>query len=697
MEPVAPRSEARTRWIERGGLAVLLVGTLIAYLWNLSANGWANSFYTAAIQAGSQDWKAWFFGSSDMANSITVDKPPASLWIPALSVRMFGLNSWSLLVPQVLMGVASVALLFVIVKRYFGHWAGIGAGAVLAATPVAALMFRFNNPEALLILLMLVAAWATMRAVDTGRWRWMIAAGVAVGFGFLTKQLQVFLILPALVIAFAAFGPGTWLRRIGQLFAALGALIVSAGWWILAVELWPAGSRPYIGGSQNNSIVELTLGYNGLGRLNGNETGAVVPGGRGGGYSPFAGYFPSPGGGGPGGRGGGMWGEAGFWRMFDAEQGGQIAWLIPTALLFSVAALVLIGRAKRTDGRRAFLVMFGIWMLTTIAVFSSMQGIFHSYYTAAIAPALAGLLAAGAAVCWVERDRLWVRLVLAAGAVTAAVWAFVLLGRSAEFVPWLRWTVLVIGIVAGLALIAVRSERFSQLVAGVAIAAALAGPVAYTVDTLATPAQGSIISAGPQVDGGFGPGRGGPPGMRDGGRHGGWRNDGARGTGRGAFGNGTPPNGMSRQGGMPGASSNGFPGGFPGGAGGYGDGAGGLLRGSSPSEQVVALLRANADRYTWVAAAIGSNSASGFQIESGHSVMPIGGFNGSDPSPTLEQFKKYVADGEIHYFIGGGMGGMMGGPGGEGSSSQISEWVSENFTATTVDGVTLYDLTAQKK
>ncbi|GAA3969776.1 glycosyltransferase family 39 protein [Gordonia caeni] len=651
--------DRRRQWIERGSLALLLIGTLVAYLCNLSANGWANSFYTAAIQAGSESWKAWFFGSSDMANSITVDKPPASLWIPGLSVRVFGLNSWSLLVPQVLMGVFSVWLLYAIIRRWFGHWAGIGAGLVLAATPVAALMFRFNNPEALLILLMLASVWATMKGIETGRWRPMVLAGVAVGFGFLTKQLQVFLILPALVVAFFAFAPGTWLRRTGQLFAALGAMIVSAGWWILAVELWPADSRPYIGGSQNNSILELTLGYNGFGRLNGNETGSVVPGGggdAGAGASYFGGYFGGggPGGGPGGGAGGGMWGETGFWRMFTAEQGGQIAWLIPTALIFAVAALTLIGRAPRTDRRRATLVVFGIWLLTTMVVFSYMQGIFHSYYTAAIAPALAGLIAAAAAVCWSERDKLWVALVLAAGSWTAAVWAFVLLNRTPDFVPWLRWTVLVVGLIAGSALIFVRRGIAVRAVAGAAIVAALAGPVAYTVDTLATPAQGSIISAGPQVAGGHGPGgggpgggRGGPPGMRDGGM-------------RGDGGTGTPPAG------------------------------GGLLNGSSPSEEILSLLRANADQYTWVAAAMGSNQASGYQIESGYSVMPIGGFNGTDPSPTLAQFKQYVDDGEIHYFIGGGRGGPGGG------SSEITEWVEAEFDSVTVDGVTLYDLTDPK-
>ncbi|TYQ07414.1 UNVERIFIED_ORG: 4-amino-4-deoxy-L-arabinose transferase-like glycosyltransferase [Gordonia westfalica J30] len=667
-EPIAASTPSKNPLWQRLSLAALLIGTGVLYLWNLSINGWANSFYSAAIQAGSESWKAWFFGSSDMANSITVDKPPASLWIPGLSARIFGVNSWSILVPEVLMGVASVALLYLIVRKYFGHWAGILAGTVLALTPVAALMFRFDNPEALLILLMIAAVWSLMKAVDDGRWRWLILTGVFVGFGFLTKQLQVMLIVPALSVTYLAFGPRGWLRRLGQLFAALGAMIVSAGWWILAVELWPASSRPYIGGSQNNSILELTLGYNGFGRLNGNETGAVVPGRSG--MSEMGG---AGGPGGPGRPGGGAWGETGWLRMFEPAQGGQIAWLIPTGLLLAVVAAVLIGRARRTDPRRAYLAVWGLWLLVTMGVFSFMAGIFHQYYTAALAPAVAALVAGGAAVCWTHRDRLWVRIALGASVWIAAVWGFVLLNRTPDFVPWLRFAVLVVGLLAGAAMIFANVRSVAAAAITGAILAGLAGPVAYTIDTVATEKSGSIITAGPRVEGEFGGpgGRGGP-------------------DGRGM------PGGPGQR--MPGAPGQGMPGapgqGMPGGRG--GDGPGGLLRGSTPTAAVVEKLNADADRYTWVAAAIGSNSASGYQLETGHSVMPIGGFNGSDPSPTLAEFQNLVAEKKIHYFLGGG-GPGMGGPGmgtdSERPASQISAWVEENFTAVTVDGVTMYDLT----
>lgn len=701
---------ARARLWQRLSLGALLIATTIINLVNLSANGWANSFYSAAIQAGSQSWKAWFFGSSDMANSITVDKPPASLWIPALSVRLFGLNSWAILVPNALMGVAAVALLYSMTRKYFGHWAGILAGATLALAPVAAMMFRFNNPEALLILLMIAAVWACLKAVETGRLRWMILVGVFVGFGFLTKQLQVMLIVPGLAITYFAFGPGGWGRRLAYCFAALGAMIVSAGWWLLAVALWPVSSRPWIGGSQHNSVMELTLGYNGFGRLSGNETGSVGPGmGRGSSYGGGA-FGPGgmgaemAGGGGPGGPGGrgGMWGQPGVLRMFQPEQGGQIAWLIPSALLLGIAALIIIGRARRTDTRRAYLVVWGLWLLVAMGVFSFMAGIFHSYYTAALAPAVAAVLAGGAAVAWRARENVWVRCALAAAVWIAAIWGFALLARSSDFVPWLRYVVLLLGIVGGAAMLFAQRAYIGALAITMSVIAALAGPFAYTVDTISTAKQGSIISAGPRVEGGFGPGGGMRMGRAGFG--------GARGMSPMAGGPGQPGQaaqqpgqpgqpggqpGQGRQGQMwqPGQSQNGT--GSRSARGGMGGPGGGLLNGSKPSAQMLALLKADADNFTWVAAAVGSNTASGYQLESGYSVMPIGGFNGTDPSPTLAQFQKLVEDKKIHYFIGGG-GFPGGGSDSTRPSSQITQWVEQNFTATTVDGVSVYDLTAQR-
>ncbi|OAK54581.1 glycosyltransferase family 39 protein [Rhodococcoides kyotonense] len=664
----APVQRTGTRW-EWVGLGALLLGTAVAYIWGLGASGWANSFYSAAVQAGSVSWKAFFFGSSDAANSITVDKPPMSLWLMSLSVRIFGLSSWAMLIPQALLGVGSVALLWATIRRQFGAAAGLLAGLALAVTPVAALMFRFNNPDALLVLLMIAAVWASMRAVEDGRTRWLVVTGMFVGFGFLTKQLQVMLVVPPIAAMYLVAGQPKLVKRLLQLFAALGAAIVSAGWWLLAVELWPASSRPWIGGSQNNSILELTLGYNGLGRLNGEETGSVG------------------GGGGPGGgAGGGMWGETGITRMFDASQGGQIAWLIPAALILFVLGLVLRGRARRTDPKRAALIVWGLWLLVTGLTFSFMAGIFHAYYTVALSPAIAALIGAGSVLAWRRREWLWVRIGLAAAVSAAVAMAWVLLGRSAEFVPWLRWAVLVVGLVAAVLLLVPVATRGKLAVATILaiMFAGLAGPTAYAIDTIATPHTGSIVSAGPST--GMGPGGMGRPG----GMGGGTRDGGPMGQMPGAGQVPQMPGPQMPGSQMPGQASAGFPGAAAadGPMGGMGGGAGGLLNGSTPSDALTSLLDADADSYTWVAAAVGSNSASGYQLATEEPVMAIGGFNGTDPSPTLEQFQQYVADGEIHYFIaGGGMGG-----GNSGTSAEIAKWVEANYTSTTVDGVTLYDL-----
>ncbi|WP_239106551.1 glycosyltransferase family 39 protein, partial [Streptomyces rubrogriseus] len=469
------------RWVRPAFLGLLLA-TALLYLYNLSASGYANSFYSAAVQAGSQSWKAFFFGSLDAGNAITVDKPPAALWPMALAVRIFGLSSWSILVPEVLMGVGTVAVVYAAVRRRFSPAAGLIAGAVLALTPVAALMFRFNNPDALLALLMSVACYLVVRALEDGRSKWLVWAGAAIGFAFLAKTLQAFLILPALALVYGVCAPVRLRKRLGQLALATAAIVVSGGWWVAVVELWPASSRPYIGGSQNNSFLELTFGYNGLGRLNGEETGSVGGGG-----------------GGMGGGGGGQWGETGWDRMFNSEIGGQISWLLPAALILLVAGLVATRRAARTDGARASFLVWGGSLLMTAAVFSYMAGIFHQYYTVALAPYLAAVTGMGAATLWERRERPWASIALAAAVTASAAWGYVLLNRTPDYLPWLKVPVLVGGLVAALGLVfAGRLGRRTALAAaGLGLVAALAAPTAYTLSTVREGHSGSIVTAGP--------------------------------------------------------------------------------------------------------------------------------------------------------------------------------------------------------
>jgi len=290
------------------------------------------------VQIGYRELEAWLFGSLDSANSITVDKPPASLWIMVLSCRIFGFSSFSMLFPQALMGVGTEALLYGAVRRTSGPATGPVAGALVALTPVAALMLRFNNPDAMLVLLMTAGGYFVVQSLEkpaegqkSHALRWLLLAGTAIGFAFLAKMLQGLLVLPAFGLVYLVAGDKRLVTRLWHLLAAAGAVVVSAGWFVVLVALWPAGSRPYIGGSTDNSLWQLAIGYNGLGRL----FGASGNGGT------------DLGGGGMGGTSFG--GASGLTRMFGTAFGSQISWLLPAALAALVAGLWFSRRAPRTN------------------------------------------------------------------------------------------------------------------------------------------------------------------------------------------------------------------------------------------------------------------------------------------------------------------------------------------------------------
>jgi len=723
----------------RPALLGLLVVTGFLYLVNLSRNGYANDFYAAAVQAGTRSWKAFFFGSFDASNFITVDKTPASLWVDEIAARIFGFSSWSLLVPQALEGVCSVALLYAAVRRWFGPGAGLVAGAVLALTPAAALMFRFNNPDALLVLLMTASAYCVQRAIERDRTRWLVLAGVLLGFGFLTKMAQAFLVLPGFAVAYLWVGQARVRRRLWQVVAFGLSVVIGAGWWVAIAQLWPASSRPYFGGSTDNNILELALGYNGLGRLDGTETGSIGFGGGG------------------GAGGGGFGGATGIFRLFGSEFGGQVSWLIPAALI-SLGALLWVSRraprvrvAAAVTGpmvepitgsggpspvarMRAFAAIWGGWLLVTGLVFSYMQGIIHPYYMVALGPAIGALVGVGASSLWQARLGIAGRVCAAVAVAVTAVWSYVLLNRTPDWLPWLRWVVLVAGLLAVVALFAVPLVARMARVAGVAdasgvpsesgvlgasgapgapggraglargplawvplafaLVAGLAGPLAYSISTVNSTHTGALPSAGPTVAGAFGGagGRfgGGLPGGGAGRFPGGTGGFPGGGTGTGTGGAGTGTGGF---GGFPrfrGGTGTGGTGFGPGAGGGFG---GGLSGNTQVSSALIKLLEQDASKYKWIAATEGSQEAAPIELATGgDAVMAIGGFNGTDPTPTLAQFEAMVAKGEIHYYVGRGSESFGGGAG----SSAIASWVAAHFTAQTVGGVTVYNLTQQK-
>lgn len=586
--PAAPAAADRPARRHRPLLWLLLAGTAVLYLWNLTASGWANSYYAAATQAATESWQAWLFGSLDAGNSITVDKPPASLWLSGLFARVFGFSSWTVLAPQALAGVGAVGLLYLTVKRVSGAGAGLLAGAALALTPVATLMFRYNLPDALLTLLLVAAAYAVTVAIERAGWRWLALAGALVGLAFLTKMLQAFVVLPAFVAAYLVAAPAPLPRRLAHVGVAAVATVLSAGWYVALVELWPPSSRPYISGSSNDSLLELTLGYNGLGRIFGGGGGA---GGSGPGNVAFG-------------------GEAGLGRMFGPAFGTEVSWLLPAAIIAVLAGLWFTRHAPRTDRTRAALLLWGGWLAVTALVFSLMTGIVHPYYAVALAPAIAAPVGIACAALWRGRTHRPALLTLAAMVATTSVWTFILLARHDSWLPWLRWTILACGVLVATAL---ATGVTTRLVAASAVAVALAGSSVFTVATAAESHTGSIPLSGPPS------------------------------TTGGTF----------------------------------------MAAPETTSDDVAALLR-DTDT-TWAAATVNGTYAANLSLASGRPVMAIGGWNGSDPSPTLAEFQHEVRTGHITYYITQGATPPN-------ANNDIATWVKATYPATTLNGQTLYTL-----
>jgi 4-amino-4-deoxy-L-arabinose transferase-like glycosyltransferase len=498
--PSRPSRASATTW-NRLGLGVLLVGTAVLYLWNITIDGMGNQFYAAAAQAGSTDWEALLFGSLDPRNFITVDKPPLSQWVMGLSGQLFGFSSASMLIPQALMAVGAVALLYAAVARISGPRAGLLAGLALALTPVAVLMFRFNNPDAAMVLLMTAAAYCTVRALGSKSHgaRWLALAGVALGFAFLAKMLEGLMIAPALAVAYLVAAPVSMRSRLLHILGALVGLLVSAGWFVLLTLWWPASSRPYIAGSTDNNFMNLVLGYNGFARVLGrNHQGFDQSTAELGTQAGSQVHVATQAGGGFGGFGSQ---SQGWTRLFSGEFGFEIGWLIPAALLATVLVVIARGRAPRTDLVRAGAILFGGWLLVDGLVLSFMSGMIHPYYSLSIAPAVAAMFAIGVAQMWARRETWWCRSGLAAMLLGTGLWSWWTLEGNPDWLPGLRWAILALTAVASLALLgvlAVRSRR-GVVVAlfGVALAGALAGPVAYSVATVGVAHQGGGPSVGP--------------------------------------------------------------------------------------------------------------------------------------------------------------------------------------------------------
>ncbi|NMI61689.1 MULTISPECIES: glycosyltransferase family 39 protein [unclassified Streptomyces] len=641
------------RWTRPALWAILLAATAL-YAWNITSIS-GNSFYNAAVYSGTKSWKAFFFGALDSGSFITVDKPPFALWVMGLSARAFGFGTWQLALPMVAVGTGSVALLHRMVKRDFGPVAATVAASALALTPITVAINRDTNPDPILVFLMLLGAAGLLKAVRTGRLMPLVWSAVAIGFAFNTKMMQAYVVLPAFFLVYLWAAHGSLGRRIRHLAVATVALVVSSAWWMVVVDLIPASSRPYIGGSTDNTVWDLVIGYNGFGRIFGASSSV-----------------------GSAGNGASFGGSAGVHRLFNEIMGGQISWLIPFATIALIAGLILRGRAPRTDARRAALMLWGGWCVLHYLTFALAEGTFHPYYVTAMAPGIAALAGAGGVTLYRafrEGSAAKWSWVLPAAVAASAAWAIVLLQRVsgsgtrytvAEIVVGIAGTVAVLGLLAGRF---TRREGLIGFAALAAVVALLAGPAAYSVSAATSATNGTNPTAGPSTGGGMGGMGGGPGGASGSSRTSGTggRSMGAPPSGGGSAPSGTDtrPSGSETEDRGTGSDRTG------GGQAGGGQMGGG---GTQVSSAMITYLKKHQDGATWLLAVATDQTASSIILESGQPVISMGGWSGSDNAMTLAKLKSLVKSGKLHYII-------VSSDGGQGTNSEIATWVKAHGTA----------------
>jgi 4-amino-4-deoxy-L-arabinose transferase-like glycosyltransferase len=645
-------------------LAAVMSLAAVLNLWALARNGWANDYYAAAVRSMSSSWHDFLFASLDKGGVMSVDKPPLALWVQALSVRVFGYDSLSILVPQALMGVASVALVYDLVRRRFGRVGGFVAGLALALTPIAVAVSRHNNPDALLVLCCVAALWCTVRGLESnGRLRWLVAAGVCVGLGFETKMLVALVVVPGIAAAWLWMAPAARGRvhALRQLLAGGGAMLLVGGAWPLLVELTPAADRPWVSGTSDNRILSLIFEYNGVGRVDGQA-------------------------GGPGGGGGNMFGGTpGPLRLLNTALGGQAGWLLGFALVSGLAILAA-SRLRRADARSGWLLAVGGALATTAVLFSFASGIFHPYYVSLLAPFAAALTGAGAAqlIGGGRVARIAAPLAVLAGVIVELV----VRGNYPGQLTWLPPVLIVVGALAALALMAFSSRAVRMAAVGAAVAALLAAPAVWAFDTLGHATSGTFPAGGPaSAESG---GLGGP-----GGGFGGPRGFGA-GAGRGGFAG--PPGGAGAPPQLFGSGQAGAPvSGAARGAGGAARGAGGALGapiGGSVSSAILSYVKQHGGGT--IAVASQSNAASSI-VDGNTNVAGIGGFSGRESDVSVSWLAQEVRAGKIRWVLdeqssgSGGPGGGLRGDTRTGAKTALAAVARECEAATTSSATTLYD------
>jgi len=498
----------------RLGLTAVILLAAALRLWRLDQNGFGNEYYTSGVRSMSAGWHNFLYHAFDPAGFLSVDKPPVAMWVQVAAVKLFGFHGLSVLVPQVLEGLAAVWVVYHLVQRRFGAPAGLLAALFLAVTPVSVAVDRSSNTDSLLLLLLLLAAWALTKAAEAGSRRLLLLAMALIGLAFNVKMLAAFVVLPTFALAYFLSAPVRLRRRLLDL--ALGGIVLTlvSLSWVAVYDLTPAHERPYAGTTDNNSMLELTLGPYGIGRFVKQARPSARVGSESGvGQTELAGPAADPGRGAePRARTG--WARlfvrtpAGPFRLSDGQLAGQAGWLIPLAIAGLAFGAVCAPVRRPLAPAHLALVLWAGWALTYAVVYSAAGGVFHFYYLATLAPPIAALGGIGGAALWrwtVEGGwRAGLGLVVLA---LDVAWQLYIDARALDgYDGWPSWlhravvgaTLAAVSVLAACSLRRARSlpvRRLAAFAFGVGVAALLILPLAWALSSVLVAGNGVLPSA----------------------------------------------------------------------------------------------------------------------------------------------------------------------------------------------------------
>jgi 4-amino-4-deoxy-L-arabinose transferase-like glycosyltransferase len=626
-------------------------------LWNLAA-GERSEYYASIAMSMSKSLSNFFFGAIDPAGTISLDKIPGSYWASAIFVKLFGFSTWAVNAPNAIATVAVVLIIAFSIKNLYGPRAGLIAGFLVAGVPVAFAVARSNQPESMFVLMLALALWQALKAFKLTSRKHLIFAGAWIAAAFQMYMIVAWAVWPALILAWF-FTEQKLGKKIVDLaiagFTSLGLSLL----WIFIVWLTPAANRPYVGGTYSNSPWEMVFGYNALGRFSSDAGGDSS--------ASYRSFTPPFG------------GEAGIDRLFNYQLSGQVSWLIPATVIAVIALLVMKEKIATT-------IFLAGWFATFAVMFSAVAGLHQFYVTAMLVPMVA-LIAMALESAIRAEQKTWVATIVGVTALWAVFVSLTYAGYLAAL-PLIQLAVAAVTLVALFVAWRFLKTPFARgLVTAGVIGSLVITPTAWAIDTINNPSSINPAAGPAELQMAMGGGKGGGMGAR----HGGF-GSGRPGLSAGQMPSGMkPPAGMQLPNGMKLPEGMQLPNGIQPPTGGFG-GSGGAAMGGGLSQvsvntEMLAYLQANRGSSKYLVAVFGAQTAAPIINATGESVLPIGGFDGSDPAPTLEQFKKMVAAGEVKYVLSDGSdfkgNGMNGSKSGTSASAEIQSWVTAHFIADT--------------